>query len=630
MRLIFKLAKVLILTAASILSFSSGLVRARCRCLSDKPLDVVILLDTSDSMQPELNFVKANIADILRTLGQNSRFRVGLVIYGYDEPRSVPLCDDASRIMGAIAGVRAFGNYEPIDEALEIALEMNWRDKARKVIVLIGDEPPDSQTRTNGIARSYELATRARERGIIVSTICTADSGKRLPEFDEIARRGGGESLLLTDVPKLKAALLRLSLGYTLEWEKAGAARVDFGAGTTLIVKLVPSGAFDYDEDDIAELLRSMDLLTRFSWRKMAPHEFDFRPESAPFLYISGHGEISLTGDLKSRLKSYLTAGGYLIADDCCGNREFDASFRRLIAELFGEDSLKPLSRGNAVYYEPSRISEAVPRRVLGVEIGCRTAVVYFPFDLSCCWSHGPDILRKFSDKDAFGLGGNFLHRAMLYNDIVKAAKPLVPMKSHAAGETPIGQLRFNGFWNPPAHALERVFAELSRGTKIVRYAVRPSEDDLFDFPMLYLTGHGEIRLGEEERAALSEFLRRGGFLFAECCCGDKRFDDSFRKLASQVLPDRKLRKLPPTHEIFSAYEKVESVRYVIRSDEITERTGEPFLEGIETDGGLVVVYSKYDLGCALRRYPCFVRYGLSTDDAIKLLRNIIIYGLTR
>ena len=52
--------------------------------------------------------------------------------------------------------------------------------------------------------------------------------------------------------------------------------------------------------------------------------------------------------------------------------------------------------------------------------------------------------------------------------------------------------------------------------------------------------------------------------------------------------------------------------------------TGEPILEGIEIDGRYVLIYSKYDISCALERQSAIACEGYVSEDATKLAVNII------
>jgi hypothetical protein len=58
------------------------------------------------------------------------------------------------------------------------------------------------------------------------------------------------------------------------------------------------------------------------------------------------------------------------------------------------------------------------------------------------------------------------------------------------------------------------------------------------------------------------------------------------------------------------------------------ESKGAPIVEGIEVNGRYVVVYSKYDLSCALERQTTVSCAGYPTEDAARIAVNIVLYGL--
>jgi hypothetical protein len=55
---------------------------------------------------------------------------------------------------------------------------------------------------------------------------------------------------------------------------------------------------------------------------------------------------------------------------------------------------------------------------------------------------------------------------------------------------------------------------------------------------------------------------------------------------------------------------------------------GEPFLEGIEIDGRFAVIYSKYDISCALERQASVACAGYTHEDAVRIAVNIIRYAM--
>jgi hypothetical protein len=74
------------------------------------------------------------------------------------------------------------------------------------------------------------------------------------------------------------------------------------------------------------------------------------------------------------------------------------------------------------------------------------------------------------------------------------------------------------------------------------------TEENLFSYPIIFLTGHGRIVLSEEEANHLRMYLLEGGFLYAD---DDYGMNDSFRRIMNQVFPERKLVELPFSHGIY-------------------------------------------------------------------------------
>ena len=68
---------------------------------------------------------------------------------------------------------------------------------------------------------------------------------------------------------------------------------------------------------------------------------------SYPFLYMTGHGNVSLSELERERLRKYLLGGGFLYADD---NYGMDRTFRRGMAELFPELRLVTLPLDHEIY----------------------------------------------------------------------------------------------------------------------------------------------------------------------------------------------------------------------------------------------------------------------------------------
>ncbi|NOZ20641.1 MAG: DUF4159 domain-containing protein [Planctomycetes bacterium] len=588
---------------------------------------MVLILDTSDSMADVIEAMKLNAEDMVDTLRQHARlFRVGLITYGYEDPKFSPLTDDAGAILRAIRRLKHFGNYEPIDQALDMALkQMKWRDKARKVIILVGDEEPDNDRRDNGIYLSFQHASECARRGITVHTVSATPGGKPIFEFTEIAERGKGVCLSLEGARDLPGMLLSLSLGYGGKTEPPELGReIDYGIGPTLIAKLDLGKGWNLDRGDVAALLADAkdDLPERFSWQVVKEDASWEELAKARILYLSAHGDFEFSEELRAKVRKFIQAGGFLLADDCCGDPAFDKSFQAELQKILPGRALEKLPKEHRFYHTPRKIAKDTPRALYGIPIGCRTAVVYCRTDLSCRWVNGPDLGKGVSEKQAFDLGANILHRIVFYNTAIATAAGL--RANPGRPKQVIGQVRFDGFWNPAIHVLDPIFPAVFGGKD--QTVVRPvtlTDKGLYDYPILYLTGHGDIRLSKEAKAALRGYLERGGFLFAEACCGDREFDQSFRLLMAELFPHG-LRMLPAAHPVFHMAKDVTQVTHVPSG-----KAGPPELEAVLIENQAAVIYTPLDLTAALLDHPGFCYRSVAKADARALLTNILLYALS-
>jgi hypothetical protein len=74
------------------------------------------------------------------------------------------------------------------------------------------------------------------------------------------------------------------------------------------------------------------------------------------------------------------------------------------------------------------------------------------------------------------------------------------------------------------------------------------SDESLFSYPVLFLTGHGQWSLGDLEAERLRTYLLRGGFLYVD---DDYGLDADFRKAVKKALPDFHLIEISFSHGIY-------------------------------------------------------------------------------
>jgi Domain of unknown function (DUF4159) len=176
---------------------------------------------------------------------------------------------------------------------------------------------------------------------------------------------------------------------------------------------------------------------------------------------------------------------------------------------------------------------------------------------------------------------------------------------AHALGDREklgFGQIAYSGNWNPRASALKRLAWEIEKRTSIETLGeaaeVRLSdENSLKKSPLLFLSGDGALPLFDDvEVARLRRHLSSGGLLVvdgAEAHPGGA-FDQSVRALVKRLFPREGMQKISPDHVLYKSF-------YLLRVP-VGRVAAVPYLEGIEHDGRLVVVYSQNDLGGAWAR----------------------------
>jgi hypothetical protein len=80
---------------------------------------------------------------------------------------------------------------------------------------------------------------------------------------------------------------------------------------------------------------------------------------------------------------------------------------------------------------------------------------------------------------------------------------------------------------------------------------VKPSDSKIFNYPFIFMTGHGNIKFNEKDAENLRQYLLRGGFLYAD---DDYGMDASFQKEIKKVFPEKELVELPKNHSLFHCF----------------------------------------------------------------------------
>jgi hypothetical protein len=400
-----------------------------------------------------------------------------------------------------------------------------------------------------------------------------------------------------------------------------------------------PGNDWQNDPDDVRNLVNavSQDWKTLLTWQVVDGEDAELEDLlMAPILFMNGHEAPILSNRAKQKLREYLEQGGFLLAEACCGESAFDQGFRSLLKEILPEpeSELRPLPSEHAVWRARHELTPGL-HELWGVQHGCRTAVIYTPKDLSCFWNNAESQPDNPAVIKAIRVGQNIVDYATgreLPPDKLEPPKVTrMALERPKRGSLQIAKLRHAGDWNVAPMAIPALMStlreELRFDVTLNARGLFASDPNLVNFPLIYMHGRAAMSFSETDMAALRRHLDPGGgTLFADAACGSSAFDVAFRKFLAELLPDDSLEPIPPDDPLFT-----EQVGYDLSAVEYSKAAGggkgKPQLEGIKRQGRWVVIYSKYDIGCALERQAALDCKGYTHDSAVKLAANIVIYS---
>jgi hypothetical protein len=219
-------------------------------------LDIVLVVDASDSMQFVIDSVKSRLIKLITSLrAMVPTSRIGIVAYRDkgDEfvTKWVDLSFSTGKLQDFLTNLRAGGGGdwpEAVHEALEVAInDLNWRKKSKRIVILVPGSPPHPETVSNVL----HMAQSFQAQGGVVSVVDVAEKMHEdferalhrtsagltniefkptpLPGFYQefrntsasIAQAGGGDFIPLTEDKALTKQIIVMTFGSRWQTEMA-------------------------------------------------------------------------------------------------------------------------------------------------------------------------------------------------------------------------------------------------------------------------------------------------------------------------------------------------------------------------------------------------------------------------
>jgi hypothetical protein len=160
---------------------------------------------------------------------------------------------------------------------------------------------------------------------------------------------------------------------------------------------------------------------------------------------------------------------------------------------------------------------------------------------------------------------------------------------------------------------------------------VAPQEDvveltsaKLFQYPYLYLNGHGTVRFSNREAERLRRYLTSGGFLHIN---DDYGLDQTIRAEMKKVFPEQDFVAVPFDHAVYHAH-----FDFPNGLPKIHEHDGAPPQGlGLFHEGRLVVFYSyESDIGDGWEPEGVHDNPPEKRLAALRMGTNLLVYAMTR
>ncbi|MEE9431773.1 MAG: DUF4159 domain-containing protein [Melioribacteraceae bacterium] len=192
-----------------------------------------------------------------------------------------------------------------------------------------------------------------------------------------------------------------------------------------------------------------------------------------------------------------------------------------------------------------------------------------------------------------------------------------------------IARLKYNGggdWYNDPSAEIN-LLNYINENTNIKvqsKYIFTDlSKKEIFNYPFLFLIGHGNISFSKSDVKSLREYFENGGFMYVD---DDYGLDNAFRREIKKVFPNEDLVELPFSHNIYHSFYNFENGPPKIHEHDNNAPQG----FGIFIDKRLVLYYT-YESNpsdgwadASIHNDPATKR-----EEALKFGANIIIYALT-
>jgi hypothetical protein len=390
---------------------------------------------------------------------------------------------------------------------------------------------------------------------------------------------------------------------------------------------------------DLANLTKWVGRATEgfYNWQTVSLSASADDLHDAPILYITGRDAVRFTDSEQLKLRSFVEQGRMILANADCGRDPFVSSMKQLGSALFPKYEFRELPKDHVIYtgQQYAAAKWKTHPHVLGLSNGVRELMVLIPdSDPSRYWQGGG---IKGHD-EPFQLGAD-LFIYMTGGKDPRIRPPTWIIYSHPSNQptstTPLARIEAGDNWDPEPGGWRRMTALLHNEQRIDLdvETVKPAEAKLSNFRVAHWTGTTRVKLNDEQRGALREFVTHGGTLIVDAAGGSSFFAESaeaelceiFGASAAEALQH----PLPAEHAVFNLPNlKIDPVSFRTFTRKESVGTNKAVrVRGITIGDRIGVFYSPEDLSAGLVGEQVDGINGYEPASAARIMTNLILYA---
>ncbi|MBI5725327.1 MAG: DUF4159 domain-containing protein [Planctomycetes bacterium] len=395
--------------------------------------------------------------------------------------------------------------------------------------------------------------------------------------------------------------------------------------------KLEYKGDWNNRPRDCANLCRwqSKALEKEVNWQIITLKSDVGEWHDAPIVYIGGSIKPAFSDEEINKLRTYVNQGGTLFVMTQCGGAAFGGGMKELYRKLFPKYELQILGADHEFYKIHGLTGGKVKFSM--VHNGIRPLVLHTDDDLSLPWQQyaiatgkqafdaASTIMLYVTDKQIKNRGANSW-----------PAEPKGPFDRTVK----IVKLKYAGNCDAEPLAMERFARLLGKFNRVkVEYPPEPVEIAALKDSgarLAILTGTTAFKLKDDDKAALKDYVERGGLVFFDSGGGSKPFGDSARELIGELLGADSLLPLPLSSPVYQIKDMtIEKVKYRRVTRARTGGMKEPRLMAVLAGDRPKVIFSQEDIVAGLVGYPSYACDGYEPESAFNVMRNLVLYAAT-